>query len=145
MVEYKEGRASIRGHKSWTIRNTKLDSPISLGQTNTSTTRSLSDKRSRTPSWCSSEGQDHRQQDYHLTHYFSFRSPMPEPWGPSPMMYPPWAGWYEPWALSLMPFHPGWSGPTRDGQDLLRILATVATMQETTVTDTLATSRTTKF
>jgi hypothetical protein len=39
---------------------------------------------------------------------------MPEPWGPPPMMYPPWAGLYEPWALSPMPFHPGWSGPAED-------------------------------
>jgi hypothetical protein len=32
------------------------------------------------------------------------------------MMYPPchpWAGWYGPWALPPMPFHLGWSGPTK--------------------------------
>jgi hypothetical protein len=47
--------------------------------------------------------------------YFLVGPPMPEPWGPPPMVYPPcppWAGWYGPWAPSSMPFHPGWSGPT---------------------------------
>jgi hypothetical protein len=28
---YKEGRAGIKGHGNWTIRNTKSDSPVSLG------------------------------------------------------------------------------------------------------------------
>jgi hypothetical protein len=39
------------------------------------------------------------------------------PWGLPPMMYPPcppWAGWYGPWTLSPMHFHPGWSGPAED-------------------------------
>jgi hypothetical protein len=39
--------------------------------------------------------------------------PVPGPWGPPLMMYPPcppWAGWYGPWAPPLMRFHPGWSG-----------------------------------
>jgi hypothetical protein len=31
MAKYKEGRAGIRGYKNWTIRNTKMDGPISLG------------------------------------------------------------------------------------------------------------------
>jgi hypothetical protein len=46
--------------------------------------------------------------------YFSIEPPMPRPWGPSPMMYslcPPWMGWYSPWTLPQMHFHPGWSGP----------------------------------
>jgi hypothetical protein len=31
MAMYKEGRAGIKGHRNWTIRNTKPDSPVSLG------------------------------------------------------------------------------------------------------------------
>jgi hypothetical protein len=30
MAKYKEGRASIRGCKNWTIQNNKLDSLVSL-------------------------------------------------------------------------------------------------------------------
>jgi hypothetical protein len=49
LTKYKEGRADIRGHKNWTIRNPKSESPISLGQANTFITGSSSSKRSRTP------------------------------------------------------------------------------------------------
>jgi hypothetical protein len=31
--------------------------------------------------------------------YFLIGSPMPGPWGPLQMMYPPWMGWYGPWRL----------------------------------------------
>jgi hypothetical protein len=44
MAKYKEGRAGIRGHNNWTIRNTKPDSPISLGQAITSIAGSSSGK-----------------------------------------------------------------------------------------------------
>jgi hypothetical protein len=49
MAKYKEGRASVRGRKNQTIQNPKPDSPISLSQASTSTARSSSVKRSRTP------------------------------------------------------------------------------------------------
>jgi hypothetical protein len=49
MAKYKEGRAGIRGCENRTIQNTKVDSLVSLGQANTSTTGSSSGKRSRTP------------------------------------------------------------------------------------------------
>jgi hypothetical protein len=61
MAKYKEGRASIRGRKNWTIRNTKPNSPVSLSQVNTSTTGSSSGKRSRTPPQGNSKGRDHHQ------------------------------------------------------------------------------------
>jgi hypothetical protein len=61
MVKYKEGRAGIRGHKNWTIRNTKLDSPVSLSSTSTSTTKSSSGKWSRAPPHWNAEGQDHNK------------------------------------------------------------------------------------
>jgi hypothetical protein len=48
MTKYKKGRADIRSHENWTIRNTKLDSLISLSQVSTSTAGSSSGKRSRT-------------------------------------------------------------------------------------------------
>jgi hypothetical protein len=44
MAKYTEGRVDIRGHKNQTIRNTKLDSPVSLSQASTSIAGSLSDK-----------------------------------------------------------------------------------------------------
>jgi hypothetical protein len=44
MARYKEGRASIRGHKNQTIRNPKPDSPVSLSQASTSVARSSYDK-----------------------------------------------------------------------------------------------------
>jgi hypothetical protein len=44
MTKYKKGKAGIRGHENWTIRNTKPDSPISLGQASNSTVRSSSGK-----------------------------------------------------------------------------------------------------
>jgi hypothetical protein len=116
MARYKEGRASIRGRKNWTIRNPKLDSLVSFSQASTSTAGSLSSKRSRTPQRQNSEGQDHRRQDYHLVPYFPVEPPMPGPWGPPPMMYPlcpPLAGWYASWVSPPMHFHPGWSGPTQ--------------------------------
>jgi hypothetical protein len=46
MAMYKESRASIRGHENRTIRNTKLDSLVSMGQASTSTTGSPFCKRS---------------------------------------------------------------------------------------------------
>jgi hypothetical protein len=77
IAKYKEGRTGIRGHENRTIQNTKLDSPVSLGQVragvrgreiqtiqnaksdslvslgqaNTSTTEGSSGKWSRTPPW----------------------------------------------------------------------------------------------
>jgi hypothetical protein len=114
IAKYKEGRADIRGHENWTIRNTKLDSLVSLSQASTSIAGSPSGKRSCTPPCQNSEGQDHHQQDYHLTAYLPVGPPMLGPWGPPSMMYPPcppWAGWYGPWAPLLMHFHLGWSGP----------------------------------
>jgi hypothetical protein len=77
------------------------------------TARSSSSKLSRTPPRRSLEGMYRRQQDHHLTSYFPIGPPMPRPWGPPSMVYPPcppWAGWYGPWASSSMPFHPGRSG-----------------------------------
>jgi hypothetical protein len=115
MAKYKEGRASIKGHKNWTIRNTKPDSLVSLSQPNTSTAESSSSKCSWTPPWRNSGGWDHRQQDYHPVPYFPVGLPMLGPWGPPPIMYPPcppWVGWYRPWALPPMHFHPGWLGPS---------------------------------
>jgi hypothetical protein len=115
MAKYKEVRALIRGHENRTIRNTKSDSPVSLGQASTFVARSSSSKRSQTLPHQISEGRDRRQQDYHSTHYFLIGLPMPRPWGPPPMMYPPcppWAGWYRPWTPPPMHFHPAWSGPT---------------------------------
>jgi hypothetical protein len=44
MAKYKQGRASIRGHENWTIRNPKLDCSVSLSQASSSTTETSSDK-----------------------------------------------------------------------------------------------------
>jgi hypothetical protein len=117
MAKYKEGRASFRDHKNQAIQNTRLNNPVYLGQASASTIGSSSGKRYRTLPQQNSKGQDHRQQDYHPAPYFLVRPPMPGLWGPPPMMYPPcppWAGWYGPWAPSLMHFHPRWLGPTED-------------------------------
>jgi hypothetical protein len=46
--------------------------------------------------------------------YFSIRATITRPWGPPPMMYPPylpWTGCYGPWTSLPMHFHPRWSGP----------------------------------
>jgi hypothetical protein len=51
LAKYKEGRADIREHENWTIRNAKPDSPVSLSQAITSTEGSSSKKRSRTLPW----------------------------------------------------------------------------------------------
>jgi hypothetical protein len=115
MAKYKEGRAVIRGRENRTIRNTKPDNLVSLGQASSSTTRSSSGKRSQTPPWQSAEGWYQRQQDCHPVPYFPVGPPMSGPWGPPPILYlpcPPWVGWYGPWALPPMPLHPGWLGPT---------------------------------
>jgi hypothetical protein len=115
MAKYKEGRASIRGHGNRTIQNPKPDSSVSLSQASSSAAGCSSSKRSRTLPRQNSEGLDYHQQEYHPTPYFPIRSPIPGPWGPPLMMYPPcppWAGWYGPWTSPLMHFHPGWSGPT---------------------------------
>jgi hypothetical protein len=116
MAKYKEGRTGIRGHENQTIRNTKPDNPVSLSQANTSAAGSSSGKRSRTPSCQNSEGQDHHQQDCHTLPYFPIGPPMPGPWGPPSMIYPPcppWTGWYGPWAPLSMHFHLGWSGSAK--------------------------------
>jgi hypothetical protein len=59
MAKYKEGRACIRGHENWTIWNTNLDNPISLGQTSTSTALSSAGKWPQTLMRQNSEGQNH--------------------------------------------------------------------------------------
>jgi hypothetical protein len=138
MVKYKEGSAGIRGHKNQTIRNTKPDSSVSLSQASTSTTGSSSDKWSQTPPRWNSEGRDRCQQDYHLAPYFPVGPPMPGLWGPPPMMYPPyppWVGWYG--CRLCHQYTSIW-----DGQDLLRVFAMEASMQDTAVTRASATSRT---
>jgi hypothetical protein len=115
LISVGQVRAGVRGRKNRIIRNAKLDSPVFLGHANTSTAGSSSGKQSRTPPRRSSESRDHHQQDHHPAPYFPVRLPMPGPWGPPPIMYPPcppWAEWYGPWALQPMPFHLGWSGPT---------------------------------
>jgi hypothetical protein len=102
--------------KNRTIQNAKPDSLVSMSQVKSSIAGSSSAKRSRTPPWRKSEGRDRRQRDYHLTPYFPIGRPMPRPWGPLSMMYlpcPPWAGWYRPWTLPLMHFHPGWLEPVK--------------------------------
>jgi hypothetical protein len=43
--------------------------------------------------------------------YFLVGQPIPGLWGLLPMMHPPWAGSYEPWASPSRHFHRGWSGP----------------------------------
>jgi hypothetical protein len=111
MAKYKEARAAIRGHENWTIQDTKSYIPVSLSQASTSTAGSLSGKQSKTPPRWNSEGRDHRQRNYHLAHHFLIRPPMLRPWGPPPMMHPPWAGWYGPWTPPPMHFHPGWWEP----------------------------------
>jgi hypothetical protein len=60
MDKYKKGRADIREHKNQTIWNAKAESPVSLSQASSSVVGSSSAKRSRTPPWQNSEGQDHR-------------------------------------------------------------------------------------
>jgi hypothetical protein len=109
-----EGWTNIRERKNQTIRNAKLDSSVSLSLVSTSTAGNSSNKRSKTLPWLNSDGWDHREWDYHPTSYFSVGPPIPRPWGPPPMMYPPclpWAGWYGPWTPPPMHFHPGWLGP----------------------------------
>jgi hypothetical protein len=83
-------------------------------QASTYAARSSSNKQSQTLSRRNPEGRDRRHQDYHPTPYFPIGPPMPGPWGPPLMMYPPcppWVGWGGPWAPPPMPFHLGWSGP----------------------------------
>jgi hypothetical protein len=46
MAKYKEGKVDIRDCENQTIRNTKPDSPVSLGQASTSTVGTSSGKRS---------------------------------------------------------------------------------------------------
>jgi hypothetical protein len=114
MAKYRDGKADIRGCENWTIWFPKLDHLVSLDQVSTSMTRSSSSNQSRTLPQQDSEGQDHHQQEHHLTLFFSIRLPMLGPWGPLSMMYPPyppWAEWYGPWTPPPMHFHPGWSGP----------------------------------
>jgi translation initiation factor IF-1 len=61
MAKYMEGRAHIRGRENRTIRNPKLDSPVSLSQSSNSVAGSLSDKQSRTLPHQKSEGRGHHQ------------------------------------------------------------------------------------
>jgi hypothetical protein len=61
MAKYKEDRADIRGCKNWTIQNAKSDNPVSLSQASSFAGQSSFAKRSRTPPWWNSEGQDRRQ------------------------------------------------------------------------------------
>jgi hypothetical protein len=99
MAKYRHGKADIRERKNQTIQFPKSDHPISLDQVSTFAARSPSSNQSRAPPQRNSEGRDHRQQEHHPAPYFPIRPPMPRPWGPTPMMYPPclpWEGWYSP-------------------------------------------------
>jgi hypothetical protein len=114
MTKYKEGRAAHQGSKKpdHPEYQTEQSSFPESGQRFYS--RSSSDKQSWTPLHRNSEGQDHRQQDYHSMPYFPVGPPMLRLWGPPMMMYPscpPWARWYGLWAPLPMHFHLGWSGP----------------------------------
>jgi hypothetical protein len=82
LVSLGQARDNVRGHENRTIQNAKPDSLVSLGQANTSTAGGSFGKWSRTPSWQSSEGRDHCQQDHHPTPYFSVGPQMPGPLGP---------------------------------------------------------------
>jgi hypothetical protein len=117
MDKYRDGKAGFRGHENWTIQFSKLDYPVSLDQVSTSTTANSSDNQSRTPPRQNSEVWNCRQQEHHPASHFLIGPPMPGPWGPPLMMYPPcplWAGWYGPWTPPPIHFHPRWSGPTQD-------------------------------
>jgi hypothetical protein len=59
MAKYMEGRADIMGCENWTLRNPKLDSPVSLSQASSSTIGSSSSKWSRTLMCQKSEGRGH--------------------------------------------------------------------------------------
>jgi hypothetical protein len=116
MAKYKEGRDGIRERENQTIWNPKSNSPVSLSQASSSTTRNSSGKRSRTPPHQNLEGRDHRQQEYHPTPCIPVGPPMPWLWVPPAMMYPPclpWAGWYGPWSPPPMHLHLELSGPTQ--------------------------------
>jgi hypothetical protein len=116
MAKYKEGRAGVKGSKNWTIRNPKLDSPVSLSQASTSAGRSSFGKRSWTPQQRNSEGRDRHHQDYHPVPHYLVGPQMHGPWGPPLMIFPPcppWAGWYGPWVPPLMHFNLGWLGPAQ--------------------------------
>jgi hypothetical protein len=79
MAKYKEGSADIRGCENQSIQNTKSDSLVSLSWASTSAVGSSSDKQYQTPPRQNSEGQDHRQQEYHLVPYFLVGLPMSGP------------------------------------------------------------------
>jgi hypothetical protein len=114
MTKYRDDKAGIRGHKNRTIQFPKPDHPVSLGQVSTSAIGSSSNNQFRAPPWRNSEGRGRRQQEHYPVPYFSIGPPMPRPWGPPPIMYPPyppWVGWYGPWTPPPMPFHLGWPGP----------------------------------
>jgi hypothetical protein len=116
----------------------KPNHPVCLDQGSTSAIGSSSNKRSRTPSQRNSESWDCCQREYHSVPYFPVGPPMPRPWGPLPMMFPIcplWVGWYRPWLCYQCTF-------TWNGQDQLEVLVMVATMQETTVMEVSANTRT---
>jgi hypothetical protein len=141
LAKYMEGRAGVRGSENWTIQNPKLGSPVSLSWASTFVVGSSSGKRSRTPQQQHSEGREHHHQDYHPVPHFSVGPPMPGPWWPPPMMFPPcppWADWYDPWVPPSMHFHQGWSGPAQ-------AFCMEATMQEMAATDTSTISRAEKL
>jgi hypothetical protein len=75
---------------------------------------SSSTKWSRTPPWRNSEGQDHRQWDYHPVPYLSVGPPMPGLWGGSTddvSALSILGGVVQIVGYTVMHFHLGWSRP----------------------------------
>lgn len=82
-------------------------------------------KQPRSPTKQKFDGRDHRRVDFRAAApYPPFGPPMPVPWGPPPVGFPPcplW-GWCGPWVPPPMPFglfHQGWIAPRRPVFDRL--------------------------
>jgi hypothetical protein len=109
-AKYKKGNAHIKSRQNWTVRKVKSEFSVSPCQADVLVAGRRGDlKQPKSSSKAKLHSRDQRDRKcYTTTSFPPFRYPMPKPWGPSPMMfhpYAPWFGWYAP-PMQYEPFYP---------------------------------------
>jgi hypothetical protein len=100
-TKYKKGNAHIKSRKNCNVWKVKPELPVSPRQADISVAgRCRDSKQSKSSLKAKLRSQDRPKRKLHTTALFPpFRHPMPKPWGPSPMVfhpYAPWFDWYVP-------------------------------------------------
>jgi hypothetical protein len=99
-AKYKKDNAHTTSNQNRNVRKVKQELPVPHQADVPVASRRGDSKQPKSSSKVKLRNQDRRERKLHTTTSFPpFRHPMPKPWGPSPLIfhpYAPWFGWYAP-------------------------------------------------